>query len=68
MNILLSFLIYLGQAKKEGLVWLIIPLSVILDLYALKPIGSTGLVMLLGLVFFNLVLGDLFKRKKKFRF
>jgi len=37
------------------MIWLILPISLFWDLWQLRPLGSTGLVVVLGVLALNMV-------------
>ena len=45
--ILLIAIFYLISLLKEALLWLVLPLSLFFDLWQLKPLGLSGLQILL---------------------
>lgn len=67
MMILLSILFFLVSKKAEWILWSIIPISFILDLWGQKPLGLSGLIMLAFLFFLWLIFGRLGKDEQRIK-
>ena len=57
MLIFVSLLLFLLTLKQESFFWLVLPLSLFLDLWNLEPLGVSGLKMILILILGSVIVG-----------
>ncbi len=67
MTVLLSGLFFWMTGKAEFWAWLILPISLVLDLWGQKPLGSTGIKIAALTGLFWLLFPGLFKKEGRIK-